>query len=128
MLLLTVKDRFWPERAEVVEMTGDVNVAVSEFGSLGSDGRVTVTDESSALASSVFEVLDRELLTLEGCTNLMGTRSISRSDLPRTPVPSMETRTISGPHRRHASQNEIDADVIVYAVLDESDGTTSTTA
>jgi tetratricopeptide (TPR) repeat protein len=126
MLLLSVKDRFWPERAEVTPMTGDVNVAVAEFGSLGSNGRVTVTDESSALASSVFEVLDRELLTLEAAP-------ADGEPFDFEIRPPEETGVVDGDtNDERAAQaariaDDIDADVIVYAVLDESDGSTSAT-
>ena len=126
MLLLSVRDRFWPEHAEIAPMTGDVNVAVAEFGSLGSDGRVTVTDESSALASSVFEVLDRELLTLEAAP-------ADGDPFDFEVRPPEDTGAVDGDtNDERAAQaariaDEIDADVIVYAVLDESDGTTSTT-
>jgi tetratricopeptide (TPR) repeat protein len=126
MLLLSVRDRFWPAQGEVAPMTGDVNVAVAEFGSLGADGRVSVTQESSALASSVFEVLDRELDALETAP---GTDEPTDFEV-RAPE---DTGAVDGDKNEdRAAQaaklaEDIGADIVVYAILNESNSVASAT-
>lgn len=125
MLLLGVRDRFWPGAAEIEPMTGDLNIAVAQFASAGPEGDPTVTSESSDLADSVFRTLTDELTELE-------------SD----PAPGLgdidfevQAPNITGPvdgdtREERAAQAErigerAAADIVVYALVQEEATETS---
>lgn len=124
MLLIGSREQFFPDKPSVEAMTGDVNIAVAEFGSIGPDGEVSVSEESSRLASSVYDFLDREIseLELDGLTD---------SDFEVQPP------DVTGPvdgetgNDRAAQARELGkrfaADIVIYAVIDEAAANTSMT-
>ncbi|MFN2504047.1 MAG: TIR domain-containing protein [Acidimicrobiales bacterium] len=92
-------------------MTGDYNIAVAQFVSVDANGRPAESTEAHALAQSVYDLLDRELATIEQGGFDLNLR------------PPGETGQIKGstPQRRAAAAAEeaerIRADVIVYGTL-----------
>lgn len=125
MLLLGVRDRFWPDEPEAEPMTGDVNIAVAEFGSIGTDGNITVTRESSDLAASAFETLERELSALE--TDPAAGLDIIDFEVQPPDVTGPVEGGTRGERAAHAERigERTAADIVLYAIVEEAASETS---
>jgi tetratricopeptide (TPR) repeat protein len=127
MLLVGAWDRFRPVSPSYEQMSGDVNVAVAEFGGLERGGAVEVTDTSSALAQSVYEVLDRELADLEASSG-DGLRAFDYETQPPEATGSIDGST---PGERAVDATAIAertaADIVIYATVEENDNGTAMT-
>jgi tetratricopeptide (TPR) repeat protein len=126
MLLIGAREQFFPGKPSVEAMTGDVNIAVAEFGSIGPNGEVSVSEESSRLASSVYDFLDREINALE-----VGEDGLTDSDFevqhPDVTGPvDGETSTDRAAQARKLGKR-FSADIVIYAVIDEAAANTSMT-
>lgn len=109
MLFVGIWDRFGPENDPVVPMSGDLNVAVAQFGTATKPGEVRVTEASAAMATSVYELLESEL------------DAVAEYDIEvRAPE---ETGRLAGssPKERATSAARLTAesraDVLIYGVL-----------
>ncbi len=105
-----------PTSTPVVIMTGDINIAVAEFGLLDQQGHSSASPTALALAQSVYTRLDQELRT----PNAMGGPISFIFDVR----PPSSTGPITGTNARERAQSAarlasaINADVIVYGNLD----------
>lgn len=127
MLLVGTWDRFRPTSEHPTPMTGDVNVAVAEFASLEPDGDVAVTDESRTLATSVYDALRNDLSELEqsGDADLDGVDYEVQSPDVTGPIDGETAEERASQADRTGSR--VNADVVVYAVIDVQPDATSTT-
>jgi tetratricopeptide (TPR) repeat protein len=127
MLFVQVWDRFGPSSVHVSPMSGDYNVAVAEFAMAEPGGSVGVTDVSSTLAASAFEVLERDLHRLENS----GSDERASSDFELRPpgdIGPVEGATTAerAEQAKHIAER-YSADVVVYAVVEEGPTGTSMT-
>jgi tetratricopeptide (TPR) repeat protein len=127
MLLVGVWDRFRPTSEHPTRMTGDVNLAVAEFASLQPDGDVAVTEESRALASSVYDALRDDLIEMEqsGETDAGGIDYEVQAPDVTGPIDGETAEERAAQADQIGSR--VSADIVLYAVIDVRPHATSTT-
>jgi CHAT domain len=105
-----------PTSTPVVVMTGDINIAVAEFGVLDQQGRAGGSQIALALAQSVYTRLDEELRVPTAVGGPLSFIFDVRSPSSTGPIAGANARERAQSAARLASV--IHADVIVYGNLD----------
>ena len=94
-------------------MTGDINVAVAEFGEIDAQGRTIRSPAAAGLATSVWKEMDDELNALTGSVGDAFIVEVRPPDQVRR----IGARRRASAERAEKLADDINADVVVYGNL-----------